>query len=167
MREFLDLVHSIIIKLKEKGVNTSQAEEIMQQAETAYSNEEYKNAENLANQALELVLSLEPKPTGHITNIIIASTLLPTTIILLTIRKKRQKINTEKIFKKYPWLREDQKDVVRFLAEKKDGIFESELRKVQKIPKSSMWRLIKRLEEENILEVTQLKGQNYIKLKKP
>jgi uncharacterized membrane protein len=76
------------------------------------------------------------------------------------------KVDVEEVLKGYPWLRSDQQEIVRFLAEKKDGIFESDLRQAFDIPKSSMWRLIKRLEDEEIVTVTQLRGQNYIKLKK-
>jgi uncharacterized membrane protein len=170
VRELLDLIHTIIATLQSKGIDTSRADELIQQAELAYTERDYVTAEQLANQALEIVLSLESTQTllAHaLPYLITASIVAPTLVIIFWKRKKRDKIDPNHIFTTYPWLREDQKDVIRFLATRKEGIFESELRTVFQVPKSSMWRLIKRLEEENILIVTQIKGQNYIKLKKP
>ncbi len=66
----------------------------------------------------------------------------------------------------YPWLRPDQQAVIRFLADQRAGVFESDLRKAFDLPKSSMWRLIKRLEDEGIVTVRLVRGQNYIELKR-
>jgi uncharacterized membrane protein len=71
----------------------------------------------------------------------------------------------EEVLTEYPWLRDDQKEVLRFLANRKDGIFEAESRTAFNLPKSSMWRPIKKVEEES-LSVQALRRQNYIELKK-
>jgi hypothetical protein len=71
----------------------------------------------------------------------------------------------EEVLTEYPWLRDDQKEEFRFLANRKDGIFEAESRTAFNILKSSMWRPIKKVEEE-ILTVQPLRRQNYIELKK-
>ena len=67
----------------------------------------------------------------------------------------------------FPWLREDQKAVIRYLAQHRNGVFESELREVFHTPKSSMWRLIKKLEEAGLLTVTERRRQNFIQFRVP
>jgi uncharacterized membrane protein len=62
-------------------------------------------------------------------------------------------------------LKEDDANVLYFLADKEGAAFESEIRTKFILPKTSLWRLIKRLEREDLVEVTKLGGQNLIKLK--
>ena len=77
-----------------------------------------------------------------------------------------EKIDVKEIFQRHPWLRPDQRSVILFLAEKRRGAFEAEIRTALDIPKSTMWRIVKGLEEEGVVEVQQLRRQNYIKLRK-
>jgi len=51
------------------------------------------------------------------------------------------------------------------LADKEGAAFEGEIRNKFILPKTSLWRLIKRLEREDMIEVTKIGGQNLIKLK--
>ena len=62
-------------------------------------------------------------------------------------------------------LKEDDANVLFFLADKEGAAFESEIRTKFILPKTSLWRLVKRLEREDLVEVTKLGGQNLIKLK--
>ncbi|RLI35975.1 hypothetical protein DRO66_06520, partial [Candidatus Bathyarchaeota archaeon] len=155
--------------IKANGVNTAAAEALLLTAETAFSTGNYMLAETLANEALEKAYELQEEtqsfPT-HLLVLVLGSVIIIAISLFLVRRVRGGKVDVEEVLKGYPWLRSDQQEVIRFLAEKKDGIFESDLRQAFDIPKSSMWRLIKRLEDEDIVTVTQLRGQNYIKLKK-
>ncbi|MEE8570139.1 MAG: hypothetical protein V3S97_03965 [Candidatus Bathyarchaeia archaeon] len=168
-RETLDTVAAIINNIKASGVNTAAAETLLRKAETAFSTGNYKLAETLANEALEKAYELQEEtqsfPT-HLLILVLGSVIIIAISLFLVRRVRGGKVDVEEVLKGYPWLRSDQQEIIRFLAEKKDGIFESDLRQAFDIPKSSMWRLIKRLEDEEIVTVTQLRGQNYIKLKK-
>ena len=62
-------------------------------------------------------------------------------------------------------LKQDDANVLYFLADKEGAAFESEIRTKFILPKTSLWRLLKRLEREDLVEVTKLGGQNLIKLK--
>src|SRR4029078_1616748 len=64
-----------------------------------------------------------------------------------------------------PHLRPEEKELLDFLVEKNGLAFESELRSKFILPRTSLWRLVKRLEREEILEVTKIGGQNLIKLR--
>jgi uncharacterized membrane protein len=70
------------------------------------------------------------------------------------------KMKTEK-----PYLRNEDKDLLDFLCEKEGSAFESEIRNKFVLPRTSLWRLIKRLEREELVEVRKIGGQNLIKLR--
>ena len=72
----------------------------------------------------------------------------------------------ETIFKLRPELRQEDKDMVTFISEKGGRVFESELRKKFLLPRTTMWRAVKRLEREGIVEIEKVDQQNLIKLLK-
>jgi len=62
-------------------------------------------------------------------------------------------------------LKPEEMDILLYLSEKEGAAFEGEIRNKFILPKTSLWRLVKRLERENLIEVTKIGGQNLIKLK--
>ena len=64
-----------------------------------------------------------------------------------------------------PHLRPEDQQVLKFLAEKEGAAFESEIRSKFQIPKTTIWRLVKRLEREELVEIRKAGGQNLIKLR--
>jgi uncharacterized membrane protein len=64
-----------------------------------------------------------------------------------------------------PYLRPEDQEVLKFLAEKEGAVFESEIRSKFQIPKTTIWRLVKRLEREELVEIRKAGGQNLIKLR--
>jgi hypothetical protein len=64
-----------------------------------------------------------------------------------------------------PHLRPEDQQVLKFLAEKEGAAFESEIRSRFQIPKTTIWRLVKRLEREELVEIRKAGGQNLIKLR--
>lgn len=86
--------------------------------------------------------------------------------------KKDNAVNTvplldaiEKTIRERPHLKPEDKQVLRFLAEKEGTVFESEIRKKFILPKTTLWRLVKRLEREDLVEVQKAGTQNLIKLR--
>jgi uncharacterized membrane protein len=168
-RETLDTVATIIANIEASGVNTAAAEAILQTAEDAFSAGNYVGAEELAYEALELAYDIQDQAHSFPTPLLLLASGSAVSAVLgffLVRRVRGGKIDVEAVLREYPWLRSDQREVIRYLAEKRDGIFESDLRNAFDLPKSTMWRLIKRLEDEDIVTVSQLRGQNYIELKK-
>jgi transcription initiation factor IIE alpha subunit len=64
-----------------------------------------------------------------------------------------------------PHLRPEDQQVLKFLAEKEGAAFESEIRSKFQLPKTTIWRLVKRLEREELIEIRKAGGQNLIKLR--
>jgi len=72
----------------------------------------------------------------------------------------------ETIYKLKPDLRQDDKEIIAFISEKGGQVYESELRKKFLMPRTTMWRAVKRLEREDIVEIEKIDQQNLIKLRK-
>ncbi len=72
----------------------------------------------------------------------------------------------ETIYKLKPDLRQDDKEIIAFISEKGGQVYESELRKKFLMPRTTMWRAVKRLEREDIVEIEKVDQQNLIKLRK-
>ncbi|PVX24125.1 MAG: hypothetical protein CW691_08545 [Candidatus Bathyarchaeum sp.] len=86
-------------------------------------------------------------------------------VVFLFFRKKSA--NTEKIFKTNPQLNAEEKDVINFLAENDGKAFESQIReRFPDIPRTSLWRLVKRLEKLEIINVKKIGLENQVELKK-
>jgi len=80
---------------------------------------------------------------------------------------RRRGYNIEKIFKMHPRLNKEEKAVIQFLAENEGKVFESQIReRFPDIPRTSLWRLVKRLEKLEILKVKKIGLENQVELKK-
>ena len=64
-------------------------------------------------------------------------------------------------------LKPEDKEILFYICDNEGAAFEGEIRNKFILPKTSLWRLIKRLEREDMIEVTKIGGQNLIKLKFP
>jgi uncharacterized membrane protein len=80
---------------------------------------------------------------------------------------RRREPNTEKVFKLNPQLNTEEKDVIQFLGENEGTAFESQIReRFPDIPRTSLWRLVKRLEKMDIIKVKKIGLENQVELKK-
>ena len=92
----------------------------------------------------------------------------PSTETVKTIQKEtepEQQIDAKTIFDSKPDLREDDKEIINFLMENGGQAYESELRKRFLQPRTTMWRAVKRLERQEIIEIVKKDMQNLVKLK--
>jgi len=62
-------------------------------------------------------------------------------------------------------LREDDKEIINFISANGGQAYESELRKKFLQPRTTMWRAVKRLERQGIIEIEKKDLQNIVKLK--
>jgi len=83
-----------------------------------------------------------------------------------TIGYKNNVLDIETIFKLKPDLREDDKELVKFIFDNNGEVLESELRKKFLQPRTTMWRAVKRLEREGVIEIEKKDLQNLVKLRK-
>ena len=65
----------------------------------------------------------------------------------------------------HPDLKREDREVLYFLAHNEGAAFEGEIRTKFLLPKTSIWRLVKRLERLELIEIVKVGGQNLIKLK--
>jgi hypothetical protein len=82
------------------------------------------------------------------------------------ITEKNKILDIETIFNSKPDLREDDKELVKFIFDNGGKALESELRKKFLQPRTTMWRAVKRLEREGVIEIEKKDLQNLVKLRK-
>jgi len=99
---------------------------------------------------------------------LIAAIAVVTVVVLsaLLIVRRRRGPNVEKTIKAHPELKKEDKDVIEFLAEKGGKAFEAEIReRFPDMPRTSLWRLVRRLERLEIVEVKRIGLENQVELK--
>ena len=79
------------------------------------------------------------------------------------VEERNEPFNIEKVLE-MPDLREDDKDIIKFIHENGGSALESDLRKKFLLPRTTMWRAVKRLERHELIEITKKDQQNLIKL---
>ena len=77
--------------------------------------------------------------------------------------EEQEPFNIEKVLE-MPDLREDDKDIIKFIHENGGSALESDLRKKFLLPRTTMWRAVKRLERHSLIEITKKDQQNLLKL---
>ena len=80
------------------------------------------------------------------------------------IAEKNEPFNIGKVLE-MPDLREDDKEIIKFIHENGGSALESDLRKKFLLPRTTMWRAVKRLERHELIEITKKDQQNLIKLR--
>jgi len=76
-----------------------------------------------------------------------------------------ESLDTHTIFSLRPEMREDDKEIVKFISENGGQVFESDLRKKFLQPRTTMWRAVKRLERLGIVEIYKKDLLNMVKLR--
>ncbi|MEM2893260.1 MAG: MarR family transcriptional regulator [Candidatus Bathyarchaeia archaeon] len=149
------------------------AESLLKQAEEAYRIGDYGKSEALAGQA-EAAAAMARTPLSPLLPLSIgAASAIIIGAILYILRRRRTKragkpegLSLEEFLERRPDLRFEDREVLRFLAESGGEAFASEIRERFNMPRTSAWRLIRRLRKEGLVEVEEVGGQTLVKLKK-
>jgi len=153
-----------------------QASQLLDEAIDAYESGEYGVSLTKAELAYEAALNAEPETGGNQTLLILGVAvvaLLGAGYMYLRSRKpglpakpeaQAPEVDLDAVFRDRPHLRTDDKAVLRYVQES-GGTFITEVRERFDIPKSSAWRMVKRLEEEGLLEVSNVGRETYLQLK--
>jgi uncharacterized membrane protein len=145
-------------------------EDILQEARDAYSEGEYDIALSLAIEANQGALQTTRKTNlwlyGTMGIILIIMLIILGTILLRRSRPPEGKISydLEVIFKENPDLRMDDREVIRYIAERGGELFANEIRERFDIPRTSTWRMIRRLVDSGILEERKVGGQSLVSI---
>jgi len=163
------------------GLDVGDAQAVLDSAEAAHLIGDYQKAMDDADQAYDLAMALEaePEPDGFPTMYILggAVVLVAAGAFLMMGRKKpeakierpesvQSDVNLDEEFRKRPHLRTDDKAILRFIQDS-GGAFITEIRERFDIPKSSAWRMIKRLEDEGLIQSTKVGRETYLQLGEP
>jgi uncharacterized membrane protein len=104
-------------------------------------------------------------PIEYLIAAIVAVTAVVLSAILIV--RRRRGPNVEKILKAHPELKKEDREVIKFLAEKDGKAFEAEIReRFPDMPRTSLWRLVRRLERLEIVEIKKIGLENQVALKK-
>lgn len=152
------------------------AEALMQQANDKYAEGDYE-------KSLELSAKAKFEAESATTHSILASNYLWFIIIIAIIAiaallsrhfKKRKLpeppeekkiVDLKKIFEENPTLRYNDREILEFIAEKGGEALETEIREKFKLPRTTAWRMTKRLQKEQIIDVQKIGEQNLLKIK--
>lgn len=180
-----DLINAI----NTEGIKTPLAAAKLEDAKTDFNQGTYSDAEtkanlakNLALQEQQTALSAPKDNSDNIIPIIIGASIAAAAggagFVVVKKRSSSKKVVTpvipdsnyippdkETIYRLKPELRQDDKEIVAFISEKGGKVYESELRKKFLLPRTTMWRAVKRLEREGIVEIEKVDKQNLIKLR--
>jgi uncharacterized membrane protein len=184
----IDDAETSIEEATKKGISVTDAQQLLSKARLEYGNGNYEDSLDLAQQAKAAAvdaLNIEPTniqdQTYLFAGVIAAAAGGVGVAIYIRSRKKavaaeqlerlehvvkeKRVIDLNKIFSEKPYLRQEDKDAINYLAEKGGEAFESEIRDKFQLPKTTVWRLVKRLEREDLVEVKKAGGQNLIRIR--
>jgi uncharacterized membrane protein len=98
---------------------------------------------------------------------IIGAIVVVLSVFVFILYKRKGGPKVSRILKENPQLGADDQEVIQFLIEKGGKAFEAELReKFPNMPRTSLWRLVRRLERLEIVEVKKIGLENQVQLKK-
>lgn len=152
---------------------TEEADIKLRRAKALYDQGDYEGAAALAEEALADA-EASRSPTGF--GFALWAVPLGAAIVLLFAYTRRGRapvleeapaIDLEATFEAYPELRMDEREALRFIASKMEGVFVSELRDRFELPRSSTWRMVRRLEEMGVIETERVGRETFLRLKGP
>ena len=158
---------------EERTEGLAEAETALHSAEANYDNGDYAAAEMEAGQAYQLALSAsEPQGGSSLLYLGVLVVMAGAVGSYMYLQKSKEslpsplikKVNLDKIFFKFDDLRLEDKEVLRFIAGNNGEAFASEIRDRFDMPRSTAWRLIRRLEGYDLVEETKVGNQSLIRI---
>jgi uncharacterized membrane protein len=188
----MDEAEDAITNAQNEGrtLGLNEAQDLINQAYSAYVTGNYTQAMNLATQALTKAEEAEtftseedgtsPSETDPLLVYGIFGAILILSIVIfgfffvrsrkkpevVEVKKKKRRIDAERIFRVHKDLMPEEKQAIQFLVEKNGEAFEAELYDYVKLPRTTTWRLVKRLEGMGIIKRSKFRRQNLIRVKR-
>jgi uncharacterized membrane protein len=104
--------------------------------------------------------------TEYLIGAVAGAAVVAALLAFFLVRRRRQP-SVAKILKANPQLMDEDRGVLEFLVEKNGKAFEAEIRvRFPDMPRTSLWRLIRRLERLEIVEIKKIGLENQVQLKK-
>jgi uncharacterized membrane protein len=166
---------------EERTVGLNEAQDLLEQANSAYDLGNYSESLSLAAQAVtaaeEAEIFLYEEPEAFPFYAVFGAVLVPVVVVFVFFvvksrkkpeaeaKKKKRRIDIERIFREHKDLMPEEKQAIQFLADNNGEAFEAELYDFVKLPRTTTWRLVKRLKRMEIITVTKFRRQNLVRLK--
>jgi uncharacterized membrane protein len=153
---------------------------LIEEANTFYTDGKYPEALNSANNALtQAEKSTYSQDEGSnslpvIEILIVILVLVSITILIVFIKsrkkaiispKKKRRINVDRIFKENKNLIFEEKQAIQFLIDNGGQAFEADLYDHIRMPRTTTWRMVRRLRNMGIITVTKFRRQNLVRIK--
>ena len=156
----------------------SYAQDALTTANNYYNQGMYREAETSANQAYQLALIAENSERSENTLIYAGGLILLAAIAGAYFMIKNQSIeakqvissansvhiNINKIFSRHETLRLDDREVIKFLAENGGEVYAFQIRERFEMPRSTAWRLVRRLKDLEIIEEVKKRNQTLVRI---
>jgi uncharacterized membrane protein len=172
----MDEAEASIKTTKTLGLDVSDAEEILVNTKEKYSYGGYGEALNMAVQARIAAASKSDQIVlmGTVFASVAAGfayfyrrTQGRNTAVTPEVQQEPpaadQKLDLEKTFTEKPHLRSDDRQVLQYIVDRGGEVLLAEIRNDFGLPKSSAWRLVKRLEREELIDIIKFGNQNLVK----
>jgi uncharacterized membrane protein len=155
-----------------------EAKNLLEQSKGEFSIGNYQQEIDLASQAKTKAQNIPSNYSDSILYLGILLLLIIITLISLFLykvfysakrvpyEKEKLRVKLDMILEKNLDLRPEDREALEFLKDAGGEAYEAEIRVRFKLPRTSTWRLIKRLERKEIIEVRKAGGQNLIKVRK-
>jgi uncharacterized membrane protein len=167
---------TLLVELSDKRnqEDLNKAENLLETARYSYSQGDYMTAKSQAEESYFIASTTSEEISTN--TILMAATLVIVPVGALLLWRNQQKphsinvpyeqsdVDIDKIFREHPHLRTDDKAVLRYIHES-GGVFVTEIRKRFDIPKSSTWRMMKRLEEQGLIETNMVGRETHVQIK--
>jgi uncharacterized membrane protein len=165
-----------IAKSEGRTKGLDQAEVLVQQANDRYAEGDYEKSLELSAKAkFEAENATTPSilENNYLWFIIIIAIIAIAALLLRRFKKrklpeppeKKKIVDLKKIFKENPTLRYNDREILEFIAEKGGESLETEIREKFNLPRTTAWRMTKRLQKEQIIDVQKIGEQNLLKIK--
>lgn len=172
-----------------RTLGLGEAQVLVNQANRAYEDGNYTQAANLAAQAKTEAEEAEASSDGDGTSQpedanpllfygVLGAVLVPVVIVLgffvfksrkksadQMVEKKKRRMDVKRIFREHNDLMPEEKQAIQFLVDNNGEAFEAELYDYLKLPRTTTWRLVKRLEGMGIIKTSKFRRQNRIRVK--
>jgi uncharacterized membrane protein len=151
------------------------ANSLLQSAKSKFDSGDYSGASEKADEALQAALEARKSGTSIYLFLGVALLLIGFIGTVYYFLRKRVKpevvvptvrsVDLESIFEMHPDLRVDDKMVIRFIAERGGEAFANEIREKFDIPRTSAWRLVRRLQRLEVVDERKVGGQSLVMIK--
>jgi uncharacterized membrane protein len=164
-----------------RTIGLNDAKDLLNQAKSTHELGTYSEALSLASQAISKAKEstiFNSNETENFPIIEVFGVIMISTAVLLGFffsrsnkkpeaeeKKKKRRIDSDRIFREHKNLMPEEKQAIQYLVDNNGEALEAELYDYVKLPRTTTWRMVKRLKGMNILSVTKFRRQNLVRLK--